>query len=353
VGPALRAAVKAQGEGRTTVLEMVSERAVPARRTCAADTASRQVQTDRSKALAAKKPRMAVPRLAALLAAAILLGTGPLAAQDARDYPSKPIRFIVPYPPAGGTDIVARILAEPLGAVLGQPIVIDNRGGAAGNIGTDLVAKAAPDGYTILFTLSSHTINPKLYDKLPFDVEKDFVPISLAATLPQILVANPSVPANNVRELIALAKAQPGKLNYASVGTGSPAHIAGELFKLKAGIDMVHVPYKGGGPAITDTLGGQVQLAFVSIPAALQYVKAGRLKPIAVTSEAQRGGARDPDTGRVRRAGLRGQLLVWALAPAKTPPAIVARAAGRCQAAPCRVKEKLFLREPRLRRRPR
>ena len=141
----------------------------------------------------------------------------------AQDYPTKPIRFIVPYPPAGGTDIVARILNEPLAATLGQPIVIDNRGGAAGNIGTDIAAKAAPDGYTILFTLSSHTINPKLYAKLPFDVEKDFVPISLAATLPQILVANPSVPANNVRELIALAKAQPGKLNYASVGTGSPA----------------------------------------------------------------------------------------------------------------------------------
>src|SRR5262249_38118434 len=140
------------------------------------------------------------------------------------------------------------------------------------------------DGYTLLFTLSSHTINPKLYDKLPFDVERDFVPISLAAMIPQILVVNPAVPANNVQELIALAKANPGKLNYASVGTGSPGHIAGELFKLKTGVDIVHVPYKGGGPAVVDTIGGQVQLLFVSMPAALQQVKAGKLKAIAVTS---------------------------------------------------------------------
>jgi tripartite-type tricarboxylate transporter receptor subunit TctC len=244
----------------------------------------------------------------------------------AQDYPNKTIRMVVPYPPAGGTDIVARILSEPLAKELGQPIIIDNRGGAAGNIGTDLVAKSAPDGYTILFTLSSHTINPKLYDKLPFDVEKDFIPISLAAYIPQILVANPSVPANNIRELIALAKAQPGKLNFASVGTGSPGHIAGELFKLKTGIDMVHVPYKGGGPAVTDTLGGQVQLLFVSMPAALQYVKAGKLKAIAVTSDKRSAAA--PDIPTIAESGVPGYVVnSWygALVPAKTPPAIVAR----------------------------
>ena len=247
-------------------------------------------------------------------------------AQDAaRDYPNRPIRFIVPYPPAGGTDIVARTLNEPLAAVLGQPIIVDNRGGAAGNLGTDVAAKSAPDGYTMLFTLSSHTINPKLYDKLPFDVEKDFVPVSLAAVIPQILVANPSVPVNNVKELIALARAQPGKLNYASVGTGSPAHIAGELLKLKTGIDMVHVPYKGGGPAIADTLGGQVQLAFVSLPAALQYVKAGRLRALAVTSDKRSIAA--PDIPTITESGVDCVVNSWygALAPAKTPPAIVAR----------------------------
>jgi len=267
------------------------------------------------------------------------------AAQDAQSYPSKPIRFIVPYPPAGGTDVVARILADPLTTVLGQPIVIDNRGGAAGNLGTDLAAKAAPDGYTILFTLSSHTINPKLYDKLPFDVERDFVPISLAALSPQILVANPSLPANNIRELIALAKAQPGKLNFASVGTGSPGHIAGELFKLKTGVDMVHVPYKGGGPAVTDTLGGQVQLLFVTLPAAMQYVKAGKLKALAVTSDKRSEAAPEIPTIAETVPGCVVNSWYGALAPAKTPPAIVAKLQGafaKVLAMPD-VKAKLFL----------
>jgi len=265
-------------------------------------------------------------------------------AQDAQNYPTKPIRMIVPYPPAGGTDVVARILADPLSATLGQPIVIDNRGGAAGNLGTDLAAKAPPDGYTILFTLSSHTINPKLYDNLPFDVERDFAPISLAALSPQILVANPSVPANNVRELIALAKAQPGKLNFASVGTGSPGHIAGELFKLKTGVDMVHVPYKGGGPAVTDTLGGQVQLLFVTLPAAMQYVKAGKLKALAVTSDKRSEAA--PEIPTIAETVPDCIVNSWygALAPAKTPPAIIAKlqaAFAKVLAMP-EVKAKLF-----------
>lgn len=266
-------------------------------------------------------------------------------AVHAQDYPNRPVRMIVPYPPAGGTDIVARILAEPLSVVLGQPIMVENRGGAAGNIGTDLVAKAAPDGYTILFTLSSHTINPKLYDKLPFDVERDFVAISLAAMIPQILVANPSLPVTNVIELIALAKAQPGKLNFASVGTGSPGHIAGELFKLKTGVDMVHVPYKGGGPAVTDTLGGQVQLLFVSMPAALQYVKAGRLRALAVTSDKRSNTA--PEIPTIRESGVDCVVDSWygALAPAKTPPEIVAKlqAAFVKVLQMSEVKEKLFL----------
>jgi len=270
--------------------------------------------------------------------------TFPAVAQDAQNYPSKPIRMIVPYPPAGGTDVVARILADPLSTTLGQPIVIDNRGGAAGNLGTDLAAKAPPDGYTILFTLSSHTINPKLYDNLPFDVERDFAPISLAALSPQILVANPSVPANNVRELIALAKAQPGKLNFASVGTGSPGHIAGELFKLKTGVDMVHVPYKGGGPAATDTLGGQVQLLFVTLPAAMQYVKAGKLKALAVTSDKRSEAA--PEIPTIAETVPECIVNSWygALAPAKTPPAIIAKlqaAFAKVLAMP-EVKAKLF-----------
>jgi tripartite-type tricarboxylate transporter receptor subunit TctC len=282
---------------------------------------------------------------AGLLLLWLLVLGWPVGAQDAKGYPNRPIRFIVPYPPAGGTDIVARILADPLAAVLGQPIIVDNRGGAAGNLGTDLVAKAAPDGYTILFTLSSHTINPELYDRLPFDVEKDFVAISLAALIPQILVANPSLPANNVGELIALARAEPGKLNYASVGTGSPGHIAGELFKLKTGIDMVHIPYKGGGPAVSDTLSGQVQLLFVSLPAALQHVRAGRLKALAVTSDRRSQAA--PDVPTIAESGVPDCIVnSWygALAPAGTPPAIVAKlqaAMAQVLALP-EVKAKLF-----------
>ena len=243
----------------------------------------------------------------------------------AQVYPNKPIRVIVPYPPGGGTDVIARILQEPLAADLGQPIVIDNRGGAAGNLGTDLAAKATADGYTILFTLSSHTINPKLYDKLPFDVERDFAPITLATLVPQILVANPSLPANNMKELIALAKANPGKLNYASVGTGSPAHIAGELLKLKTGIDMVHVPYKGGGPAVIDTIGGQVQLAFVSMPAAWQHVKAGKLKALGVTSARRAVAAPDVPAIAETVPGYVVDSWYGALAPAKTPPAAITR----------------------------
>jgi tripartite-type tricarboxylate transporter receptor subunit TctC len=282
-------------------------------------------------------------RLLALLVACLAC-VSPAHGQDAKDYPSKPIRFIVPYPPAGGTDVVARILSEPLAAVLGQPIIIDNRGGAAGNLGTDVAAKAAPDGYTVLFTLSSHTINPKLYEKLPFDVERDFVPISLAALSPQILVAHPSVPVNNVRELIALAKREPGKLNYASVGTGSPGHIAGELLKLKTGIDIVHVPYKGGGPAVTDTLGGQVQLLFVTLPAAMQYVKAGKLRALAIASDKRSAVA--PDIPTIAETVPDCVVNSWygALAPAKTPPAIVAKlqaAFVKVLAMP-EVKEKLF-----------
>ena len=287
--------------------------------------------------------RNVVRRLAVM---AMVLGAALAGVAAAQDYPSRPIKVIVPYPPGGGTDIVIRTFADQLGAALGQPLVIENRGGAAGNVGTEVAARAAPDGYTMLFTLSSHTINPKLYGKLPFDVEKDFAPIGLAANIPQILVAHPGVPVNNVKELIAYAKANPGKLNFASVGTGSPGHIAGELFKLKAGVDMVHVPYKGGGPAVTDTLGGQVQLLFVSMPAAWQHVKAGKLKALAVTSDQRSVVA--PDIPTLVEAGVPDCVVnSWygALVPAKTPPAAIAKlsaALSKVLQMP-EVKEKLLL----------
>jgi len=273
--------------------------------------------------------------------AALALAAGLAHAQD---YPSKPIRMIVPYPPGGGTDVVARIVNEKLSQELGQSIVIDNKGGAGGSVGTEIASKAAPDGYTILLTLSSHTINPKLFPKLGYDVERDFIPISLAASIPQILVANPSVPANTMPELLAWMKANPGKVNYASVGVGSPAHIAGELLKLKSGVQMTHVPYKGGGPAMTDVIAGQVQLAIVSMPAALQFVKAGRVKALAVASAKRSASA--PDVPTIAEGGLDVVVESWygVLVPAKTPAPIVARlnaAMVKVLAMPD-VKEKLF-----------
>jgi len=276
-----------------------------------------------------------------MLVAALLIAAGLAHAQD---YPVKPIRMIVPYPPGGGTDVVARIVNEKLSLELGQAIVIDNKGGAGGSVGTEIASKAAPDGYTILLTLSSHTINPKLFPKLGYDVERDFTPISLAASIPQILVANPAVPASNMQELLAWMKANPGKVNYASVGVGSPAHIAGELLKLKSGVQMTHVPYKGGGPAMTDVIGGQVQLAIVSMPAALQFVKAGRVKALAVASAKRSASA--PDVPTIAEGGLDVVVESWygVLVPAKTPAPIVAKlnaAMVRVLAMPD-VKEKLF-----------
>jgi tripartite-type tricarboxylate transporter receptor subunit TctC len=203
---------------------------------------------------------------------------------QAQSWPNKPIKFIVPYPPGGGTDVIARIMQEPLSQALGQQIIIDNRGGAGGSIGTDIAAKSPSDGYTVLFTLSSHTINPAIYPKLAFDTEKDFLPVSLVASLPQILVANPDFPAKSVKDVIQMAKAKPDAVSYASVGNGSPGHLAGAMMAGSAGVNMMHIPYRGGGPAITDVIAGQVPLLWVSIPAAANYVKTGKLKALAVST---------------------------------------------------------------------
>ena len=248
------------------------------------------------------------------------------AAALAQDWPVKPVRFLVPYPPGGGTDVIARIMQQRMTEALGQPIVIENRGGAGGAVGTEAAARAAPDGYTFLFTLSSHTINPLLY-KLNYDVERDFVPVSLIVSVPQLIAANPGSPIKSMQELVAAAKAAPGKLSFASVGNGTPSHIAGELLKLKTGIDIQHVPYKGGGPAVTDAIGGQVPLIFVTAPAALSHVKAGKLRALAVTTIKRSPGA--PDIPTVAEALNLPDYEVdswYALfAPAKTPQPIVAR----------------------------
>jgi len=210
----------------------------------------------------------------------LIFSTGALA----QAWPTKPIKFVVPYPPGGGTDVIARIVQEPMSQALGQQIIIDNRGGAGGSIGTDAVAKSPADGYTVLFTLSSHTINPAIYPKLAFNTEKDFLPVSLVASLPQILVANPDFPAKTVKEAIELARLKPDTIAFASVGNGSPGHLAGAMMATAANVKMTHIPYRGGGPAVTDVMAGQVPLLWVSIPAATQYIKTGKLRALAVST---------------------------------------------------------------------
>ncbi len=260
--------------------------------------------------------------LAAALAAMLLV---PAAAQaQASTYPDRPIRFLVPYPPGGGTDVIARIVQERFQVALGQSIVIENKGGAGGSVGTDVVAKAAPDGYTVLFTLSSHTINPAIFPKLPFDTLKDFEPVGTVASLPQILVANPQFAPNTVAELIALAKAKPATIAFASVGNGSPGHLAGEMFKIRTGTLMTHIPYRGGGPAVTDVMGGQVPLLWVSIPAAAQFVKTGKLKALGVST--LKRSAAFPDVPTLVEAGVADfEVDSWyaMFVPAKTPQAVV------------------------------
>jgi len=251
-----------------------------------------------------------------------VLGAG----AQAQDWPAKPVRFIVPYPPGGGTDVIARIVQPRLQEALGQTIVIENRGGAGGAVGTEAAAKAPPDGYTFLFTLSSHTINPLLY-KLNYDVERDFAPVTLIVSVPQLIAVNTGAPLKSLQDIVTMAKAHPGKLHYASVGNGTPSHIAGELLKLRTGADIVHVPYKGGGPAVADTIGGQVWVLFVTMPAAISHVRGGKLRAIAVTTAKRNPGAPEIPTVAEATGIADYEVDSWyaMFAPAKTPPAIVAR----------------------------
>ena len=260
-------------------------------------------------------------------------------------YPNKPIKFIVPYPPGGGTDVIARIVQEPLSSNLGQQVIIENRGGAGGSIGSEAAARSAADGYTVLFTLSSHTINPAIYPKLTFNTEKDFLPVVTIASLPQILVANPDFPAKNVKDVIDMAKAKPGTVAYASVGNGSPGHLAGAMMAGGANVKMTHIPYRGGGPAVTDVMGGQVPLLWVSIPAAANFVKAGKLKALAVSTTKR--SAVFPDVPTMIESGFKDfEVDSWyaMFVPANTPKAAVDRlnaAANKVLASP-EVKEKLL-----------
>jgi tripartite-type tricarboxylate transporter receptor subunit TctC len=256
-----------------------------------------------------------------------LLAAVSLAASPQSTYPNRPVRIVVPFPAAGTTDILAREVAQTLTQSTGQPFVVENRPGAGGNIGSDLVAKAAPDGYTLLMgTVGTHAINPSLYAKMPYDHVKDFVPIILVAGVPNVMEINPQLPVNSVQEFIAYAKANPGKINFASSGSGTSIHLSGELFKTMTGVQMTHVPYKGSAPALQDLVGGQVQVMFDNLPSSLALIKAGKVKPLAVTSAARSSAL--PDVPTVAESGLPGfEASSWfgLLAPAGPPKEVEAK----------------------------
>jgi tripartite-type tricarboxylate transporter receptor subunit TctC len=255
-----------------------------------------------------------------LRAGALLLA---LTAGAAAEYPDKQIRLIIPFPPGGSNDVVGRLVARHLSDVLGQQVYVDNRGGAGGTIGTDIAAKAAPDGYTLLVISLAHAVNPSLYT-LPYDHAKAFAPIASFGSGTNVLAINPDLPVHSVKELIALAKQKPGELNYASAGVGSFQHLGGELFKLMAGVDMVHVPFRGGGLALIDVMGGHTKIVFSSLIQTTPYLKSGQLRALAT------GGAKRnpvlPDVPTIAEAGVPGyEANNWwgMLAPAGTPPAII------------------------------
>jgi tripartite-type tricarboxylate transporter receptor subunit TctC len=257
-----------------------------------------------------------------LIAIALLASPGTLLAQA---WPAKPMRIVVPFPPGGGTDIGTRILAQKLQEAWGQAVVIENKPGAAGIVGTELTAKSAPDGYTFMMgNIGTHAINVSLYKQLSYDPVKDFAPVAMVADLPLLLLVHPSVPVKSVQELIALAKSQPGKLNFSSSGAGGSMHVAAELFKSMAGVDIVHIPYKGGAPAVADLISGHVPMSFATVLETIQFVKAGKVRALAVTNN--RRSIALPDLPTISEAGLPGyQSISWLalFAPAGTPKEIV------------------------------
>ena len=265
-----------------------------------------------------------------LLAACAVLVTAVLAfafPAQADTFPSRTVKLVVPFPPGGPLDATGRAIAQKLTEAWGQSVIVENKPGAGGNIGADYVAKSAPDGYTVVMgALSTHAVNPSLYPKMPFDAQRDFAPITLVAITPNVLVVNPSLPVHSVKELIAYAKANPGKLSFGSGSIGSAGHLAGELFKVDAGVDMVHVPYKGAAPAMQGLLAGDTQLMFDNLASAMSQVKAGKLRALAVTSAERSKLVSDLPT--MAEAGVPGfDISTWfgLLAPAGTPPDVIAR----------------------------
>ncbi len=259
--------------------------------------------------------------VALALAATVATATGPL------DYPERAVKLVVPFPPGGGADVLARTVMPRVAQALGRPIIIENKPGAGGNVGAEFVAQAAPDGYTLLYgTNGTHAINPTLYRNLRFDAVKDFAPVSRMTTIATMLIVNPQFPVNSVDELIRYAKTHPGKVNFASAGNGTTSHLAGELFKTMAGIDIVHVPYRGGAMAVTDLIGGQVQMMIDVMPNAYPLAKDGRARGLAVATAARYPGA--PEYPTIAESGLPGfEASAWdgVFAPAGTPAPIIAR----------------------------
>lgn len=244
----------------------------------------------------------------------------------AQNYPTRAVRLVVPFAAGGSTDIVARVLAQKLNETWGQPVLVDNRAGGSTVIGTDIVAKAPPDGHTLLVTPAPFTIVPSLTTKLPYDPHKDFEPVTLINTTPLVVVVHPGVPAKSIKELVALAKSRPGALNFGSSGSGGSNHLAGELFNALAGVKMVHVPYKGNAPALTDLVGGHIDLVFNGLTSALPLIKSGKLRPLGITS-LKRAGAL-PEVPTVDEQGLKGfQAVAWngLTAPARTPKEVIAK----------------------------
>jgi tripartite-type tricarboxylate transporter receptor subunit TctC len=260
------------------------------------------------------------------LLAAVALATS--ASAHAQSYPTKPVRIVVGFTPGGGVDINARLLAPRLSEYLGQQVVVENRPGAGTNIANELVAKSAPDGYTLLMNTAAVAINMSLYKKVPFDTLRDFAAISVFSMSPNILVIHPSLPVKNVKELVAFAKARPGRLNFSSAGSGTTQHLTGELFNLRAGTKIVHVPYKGSAPSLTALIGGEVEMSYANIPAIFQHVKSGRLRPIASTGPKR--SELMPEVPTMTEAGVKGvEVTVWygLLAPSRTPREIVQKLA--------------------------
>jgi len=274
---------------------------------------------------------------------AVLAASLAATAAQAQTWPSKPVRYVVPLPPAGATDILARIMAEKLSGPFGQSVVVENRPGAAGNVGTEFVAKSPPDGYTILQLTVAQSISATLYEKLNYGLEKDLIPVAMIALVPNVMIVNPSVPAKSVAEFIALARSRPGRINFASSGSGTSIHMSAEMFKMLTGVNIVHIPYKGSGPALADLMGGQVDVMFDNLTSSIGLIRSGKLRALAVTTSERYQELPDVPTVQETVPGYEATAWFGVVAPAGTPREIVMRINGEVNRALAHtdVKEKL------------